>query len=742
MENGFQLDPIQSRIEESADQLFRHIKRAKLCLVHFLGGSDRVPGAIRKSTIRTRNGILLEQFCQNLDGDALPDAERSKRHRDVLDSHIKAFDRENTLLSVIEDSFRTAMINAPRLDSLNVFLAPDSTRAWCDFETPSLSPDGTSAHLSWLYSRNITQILIPSISENYMKHLYHVGELADEAKRHIRSAFELARCHAFGLSMSKNHDPIGIAKTVPLEEEALERYIASHRNKWRHLCALQSVLFYLQFGDDTMTLAPEATAIFIRPGSWAEETIPFAVAVFTPRLDVQEMEVAKNGLRSFLSHACDMVNLTGNLSVAERKKLIPVTNFENPTIKPSFLDHPKISQADAFETTMKDVFKFHLQKQRLKVISLWFLKVLEYLHGAVHEGSPLDFFLIAGDLSDFKDHHRTDFKTLSNEVEAFEIPESNDLEVVDKAARRAAKMLAKEHFPWFERGKHAMLWDVTGGSLAPCGLVSISHSSWEYVIAERFREHQSVDIPVCVVAFSVGVRGEAGTVILKGKGQAVDEVTRFRDKYWAKISDKRQGFLKFLLKDKLGLDEDDLISEAIDLTLAVADNPETGGTILISKNRDLSQVFPHMGEPWVFEDMSREDRVALIAHDGASSIRISKPSNWGHRLLMLADDIHKQVRNELVAATRAHEKDFPLTGTGSRRWSSGFIAFHKEVSAVLVISQDGDIQCWISPPGPNRHIDGAEIVKIPQSGNPSRYNGTMMVEVQYDVGENKIVKVK
>jgi hypothetical protein len=161
------------------------------------------------------------------------------------------------------------------------------------------------------------------------------------------------------------------------------------------------------------------------------------------------------------------------------------------------------------------------------------------------------------------------------------------------------------------------------------------------------------------------------------------------------------------------------IEPIIDIALRVADDPEKGGIILFSPAPKKLRL-PQMGHPWNLRGVP-EDIIALIAHDGASICSVG-PGEWKHRLLLAATP---QALVTLQDLRESNAGRWPLESKGARRWSAAAMALDKNVTAVLGISQDGDIHLWYatyreSQAGNRKSIDTLQFISFPTFGEPKR----------------------
>ena len=173
---------------------------------------------------------------------------------------------------------------------------------------------------------------------------------------------------------------------------------------------------------------------------------------------------------------------------------------------------------------------------------------------------------------------------------------------------------------------------------------------------------------------------------------------------WSPIEiDGRNNKLYKILRDELFLHKK-LQEEIVGICLRVADNPAEGGTLVVLKKGvdDYKTIFTPMGIPWKFSDHAR-DREDLVCHDGATIIQVGNNADdsehWDFRFLLSAHGIKQNEQQKLV--DWVHNKsnkpgeNCPLSGAGARRWSAALTSLHEDVLVVIVISQDGDISCWI-----------------------------------------------
>lgn len=686
-------DQIQNLVECCADELFKELTDTKLCIVHFLCGTMDTSGAIRKSSLRTKNSLFstLVGKCKLAGNKKLINI----KHRDVLRDYIRYLDRRNTFLRVIEMIFTEKMGKNGTLNKLVIQIKIDTTLLPHRFDSDEETSSDNCLTVIWKCGTDIPKTLIPSNAVQYLEDHYLPPQPgAEEVDWPL--CFEIARSETFGRIL---HESEQQEKTYNKEEK---------NTLSKNLAALQAAMLYLEQckrarGKEMLM----GTAILIKLGKKErkDELLAFGVVILSPCIEDIQIVKVENIVRKFLCGA--------------KKIVFPSVVIKTEHIEPRFAGNTKREenkQRNNFKKRVEGIFKLPVQKQQAKFIGLWLLYLTERLQNSVHEGDLLDFFFVAGDKSDFRDHPLITFKDFKNSM----LRDLNSLAVPKKMSERDEEapkiILTKEHFPWFQGGRNALFYDVSGNSLHPLGLVAIKGSSWAYIVADRHYDRQSVKIPNCVTIFTTASPKGAGAIMTTG--EKVEEIAKLKNSQWNVIGDDREKNLIDQLKNHLKIEESEWLNEIAKLAILVADNPRTGGTILISK-QELENVFPEMGKAWAFENLSLEDRIALIAHDGATARNIAD-TGWKHRLLLLPDEVCSDVKKEIVEYSQNLGNKFPLSCVGSRRWSAAIAAFHPKVEAVIVISQDGDILCWASKC--KSELDETLCLKLPQSGKALWYD--------------------
>jgi hypothetical protein len=734
-------DDYQRAIERSADRFVETHDDTNLFIVHLMFGSNvSEPGAIRKSAIRAGNSYLSrlgekwrdEQLAK---GHANPNV--NQHHSEVLRQHIRYLDRKNTFLNLMEAVF--TKYSEAGVEQLTCNLSQvKSTDYWIEVKPDQSPKKGArrSLEINFRYSDSLANTLIPTaLAEEYFRTLYLDDESIanrrdeeDEADAHgWRTGFILGRAEVFGKT-PEAIQATAVSSLYPNQTESKPR-----NDFWKLLGELQSALLYFRGARDIETTSEDAPqlddspvgTVIIERRTGASLMVPTIVTVLSPNPANAE-EIALN------NH--DAVFTIFERTAERKSDIDKICSCISPTFETTA--EGSLDPKSIFIERVPQIFTLKSQANQLQAISLWMVWLTEYLHKSVHEGHSLNFWLVAGDQTEFRDKTNIDFQRLEYEdVEGLSIPiiEQTDnsgtphLVVaepnLEDYVKRAAKSLEKEHFPWFQRGRYALFWDVGQQErFAPTGLVGIKGSNWEQILTEVYKPDPDLQIPVCCIAYTTGAPKEAGFVIhrLKSKTTQTEDIgilqnnpfatiIRHRKGKWHLSVDARKNRLIDSLKKYISTGESTkgtTLDEIVDISLAVADNPRVGGIIVIVKENQetlkdpavyFQKLFARMGRAWPI-DGTREDRLALISHDGATLVALNNRT-WGYRFLLAPDSKSGDVRDALVMCAQTSKNNFPLTGVGSRRWSAALAAFNENVGAVIVISQDGDIQFWASRDG-------------------------------------------
>jgi len=526
-----------------------------------------------------------------------------------------------------------------------------------------------------LYNPEIFETLWPEESaKDYIEYLYGEDHSENSAK-YFQEKHKLYRYDAFGKSFLTEN----AVRFLRLQDGISD---SNNMNlRWQVICFLQSALLY--FKTVAVNDLPSGTTIG-RGKMGASNPTPISIAIVAPLLKKKTI----NSIRDKLCH------LTANS--------YPILdNVSEDLSKHTELILRKFPVHTTFTDEVQNLFLMKAQRKRAELFSLWLAYICKFLYGKVHEGYPLDFWFVIGDQTEFEDKDGIDFKHLFDkqkspfpDVELLEIRFDNE-EDIDKKAEISASILEKEHFPWFQRGKCALFWDVSGKLLIPTGLVSLQGSNWEQFASQLYVK-RPINIPSCVVLYISGSFSETGIILKKNIESKPLKIMEYKNKEWRLSAlDERRKCLCKLLKEDLKID-DKFIDDIVNIVMLVADNPKTGGTIVLLNKNGKKDNFLQMGKPWELLGKEVEDKVALISHDGATLLSVTADGTiWCYRYLLTPEKVNNDIKSELQKIAYV-EKTFPLSGAGTRRWSAGLAVFRDDIDAVIVISQDGDINCWVN----------------------------------------------
>ncbi|MBA3314915.1 MAG: hypothetical protein H0T47_16715 [Planctomycetaceae bacterium] len=753
-------DDLKSAVDRCSETIADTIPGLSIHFVHYLSGLSTYPYSLR----RTAMWVNQESWFAGLDEGTRAGAAKQV-HESTLIDYIRYFDRKNTFLNLAIGMLSRHAEQRRLIGTVRVNRETDAGSPLLVIKPAAVGQTEMDG-IEWTLDQGAADLLAPAeCVRKFFLDLYGgAGGVID-----WRQVFELTKAELFGRCAA------GPAHPAP---DTLERF-PDLLDLWNAIASIQSSLLYFRAaatrktegGAETEESPPSGSVIAIqsrrtepRRGAATEEEVEFAVAIVSPALDdlpeaaggrdklvniidlsLRQMLVQVGLLRKSGEGAVDRIGQCLNLSGGLRKNL---------------------SQSLSRSLGRAETYDRYLQ-----YYSHWALLVMHQLKEQVHEGQLLSFYIVCGELSEFQDCPNTWFRELpaddlkrlrlldSEEIdrEAAALSDRDDyekavLQVITRQAGKVADVIAKEHYPWFERGRHALLWNVAACDPKPAGLVSFLTSSWASVVDERLRGRTAVDVPDCAIAFASGDPQDVGLLTVSrldaiaaaggdvanveflvqanrgfrgnyALGSRVSEIVRWRGNNWVLISsDLRRKALKDDLIDILATDaaESSALDKVINIIMRVADDPRKGGTIVFL-NEGYEARFEPMGTPWrPAGTLTDDDLIALIGQDGAT-LHPLPTGEWEHRRLLTPDpaslDKLKRLAEQVAGSP---EKRWPLEHKGSRRWSAALTAFQPSVAAVIVISQDGDVQIWHE--ATSRDGDGdlveVRVIEIPMHDSP------------------------
>ena len=518
----------------------------------------------------------------------------------------------------------------------------------------------------------------------------------------------------------------------PTQEE--NQPTQTRRELWRFLHILQSALLYARgasdSGNDTSNQGMELYARRLEDGSSKSTSI--GVLILVPAKQASEPE---------LYDFCELRLQAQYLARTDQTLgVLPDDVGRDRGLDGSFWEKLKGEIKDK-------LFPFLRFYSRACLFTQWTLFLLDRLRESVHEGEALEFWFVIGEKSEFDDHPAIDIIDIDVGDDALDTdsigPRFSDVKYERPALERAKRQLEKEHFPWFALGRHALFWNVSGAGTQPIALVKLRGGNWSQTVTEANREQQRLEIPPCVVAYQ-GQKGNRGVLLVTPRtdaanGVALEHLVAWRGQRWQLANSGEGGgsFEKRVVNALCFPRENNSAGYIAELCCRLARDPDRGGCIVFVEKKETAEKFVRMGRSWCLGkdgSLDSDDVLALMSHDGAT---IVCPEEFGDDAVRLragdtGSDYHAVFRCLLPREAGQYEQlgqsvhdseDFPLASAGSRRWSSAVTAFTPDVQAVLVVSQDGDLQVWRGgkdPKNPKDRLANAELVMISAGGVEER----------------------
>ncbi len=709
---------MKTNVNECCKRIFDHCEQPHIVFSHLLYGTDEMPGAIRLSSVKSRGG-LVHEVQQSSD---------TKSHTYALKRHVQSLSRKNTFLHLVQRAF--SEVDSP---TRVVFrLVPENSQE-VFYGPPEHIDNEIAREFTLKYSSSFAAQLVDfERARAYLTTLYESGSREIDIEE-FHKEFDIYQYRQLCVVDVRGFEG-GIApesrlpSNFPVEVKNLDASL-------HMLAEFQSALLFC-INEHDSPYTPITVCAHRAPN---REPSLFSVAIITGELSDQELNIVFDALARCVSFQEESDSeLIGSIIEDSREALPSLPILDQEALKPVF----------------QNVFRLPFQRKRANLIGKYFVELLRQLSSAKHEGESIEFWFLAGDRSEFEDHPSTFFaefqKDDASAIESLSFMRSDALSALRDNTQimsekgpipfkkyflgrisAVSRQLEKEHFPWFLRGRNALFWDISTNVFRPCGLVSLKRSSWEQVLNDLYRsEQESQSLPSFFLGYIGGSPREVGILRhdASKKQSRLSRVMRYAQDRW-EISqhDERHVKLNAVLQSAMSLDDGPAVRGFVDMCFSIADNGRIGGTlILVDKDREeFATMFSKLGHHWRVRRNTLEDRIALIAHDGATLVEFSSNS-WEYRFLLSSDGIDEGIRTELAKLARfdAH----PLNSVGSRRWSAALASFKPGVLGVIVVSQDGDIQCWFSNPHLEDSSDYAETVvnnvvySFPQNGKPKKLN--------------------
>jgi hypothetical protein len=669
-------------------------------LFHYLRGSNDNPYKLRRTKVALDSRTELFKLGKGI-VDINSDLEHIELDIRAMQEYIKYIDRENTFLSLIVQNFQES--HKKNL-SLEHYLGRLSIIDDDNYVLEENSIIDTNCNVEWRIDKKSAKIL-SSVSLNNEEIFFDSIYRNKIIDLKWKNAFEYARANLFG------------------RLDNIEKTFQEKTKLWSLISSIQGILVFLSAVNGSKNLQSTESAMSCSflvvkklgrtntSKKKKNDETELLITIVSPALNYssEQIDACKNNAYKTFDSIDDQRKTGGDFTNKLNRILSPIND--------------NIVDNECFKPIREYVYHSSTKKTNIDEAK-WAILLTNYLINKKHEGKSLDFFIVCGELSQFKDLLQIKFRDLNEENKVslkWKDEDENEDEDEDELiqAEKVARQIAHEHYPWFESGRYALFWNTasTKDDNAPVGLISIEHFSWINIVESRFQYKLPFEMPNCLICHIYGDPQKIGVQIVKDK--QVKNLLRWQDNRWKFITNEsRRSDLEKVLNKLLKIKADININRIIEIILRVSEHPEKGGTIVFVENDNIMNEFgdyqKNMGEPWHLKDMNPEDVIALISQDGATLCPVDTTNSacfdlqsLQYRKLLLSTNSALKLLSIIEQnwdSTISHQKaDWPLYAKGSRRWNAAIAACNYLVNTVLVISQDGDIQIW--------HIDNNNMGK-------------------------------
>lgn len=732
------MESYQANLEQSLEKIERVVSKQDapwLLLSHLIMGTERYPHDLRRSAVWISESSGVHQYARTLilgtNSEESIESKRQvkERHRIVHNNFISYMDRENTFLDYV--------IRNPTCDSQVVGKKETYTRYIFGGGADSEKKNGELTEITFS-SKKVEQLFPYKVSELFFRQIYG-NPVAAQFDTNWSKFFRLKRSLALTENTAK-------ADSNFSNEENVSKDIVGMEKKLAKLAGIQSAVSYmgsisrLDYENDKAELKIIKNSKFFvdtiitpLPGLTDNDGVSFCVTMIArpPREELAALNKKKISAiykREFQGRDEDLPNINehtaNHITFSSRKD-----------------DQKEITEA--LSEKIEELYDSHRKLKSAKSYCFWNLMILEKILGELHEGKKLDFFFVCGELSLFSDKTilRQSDGQKNNELNKLKVPGREHIKCspdFTKYLEAVSGLVSKEHYPWFEDGRHALFWDLSDTSGAPLGLVKLKHGNWKQVTQDRVFRKTNLNVPECMLFYSLGREESAGLVharttekstMTDDSGSELLQILQWHGDKWEFGNQENKETISTILKNLVesqpsqvtvaeGREEKQqtgLIEQLSSLAYRVSIEKDKGGTIIVLKpGFDFDSVdYTPMGKTLKFQSTGNDedeliDRINLIAHDGASIVCLSeeekgKPLEWMHRGYLLPSATeHESPRDLITQLLNVQEKEHethvngkhPLSLKGTRRWAAAVAALNPAVGMVIVISQDGDIHIW------------------------------------------------
>ena len=662
---------------------------------HLCKGNMEKLGAVRVSAVVTDNREIP----------VLHDIPTPYAHDTAFLRHVQRFGREKTLLNWLVYWTRNKMATRERSDSNVSFTASFLLKE----QDALISHESDDTSISVTFNYTLLHSLAPAqLASNYLRILYqsneeyeksnqlngHCGRRLDEmallaAQHHILKSIKT--CHDSKrslLALCSNYDSYGAGGPTETAQELLMLSLLS---------ALQTAFLYAHvFNDKDFGAGGFVCAGLPHRDSFRNvknplETVPLWVVSSgtTDPTTVQQYKrvLLESGNKNPVAAAVSLLASAGGAAPGIGQVVCGKTRFSSKSVSLLFRRIHEHVPNPPFPKWCGNA-------------GAWIAHLVSSLHGAKHEGRPLEFIFVIGDMAQIKDSSA--FELLHLDRAGFEFPprsgNEDEVEMLD-LLKKAKRTIEKENYCWFQGGRYALLWDFSFPDRKPRYLVGLKDSSWHVFIANaRNRCPAETARAACVVGY-LDDRGGGG-IIVHGE----HSFSLAKNGEWI----QRGEDLSKYIEDYLVAAGESIVSTnseratLVRALVAVSNDPDTGCMLVLANGKKIP-TFQPMGDPWrvkqeTFSDQSEassypvvelrdQELVALLCTDGAAVVwREDDSCRIAFR--RLASPSAKKRRE---VAEEAHAR---LSGEGSRKWSALLTATRRDVNLIIAVSQDGPVHFY------------------------------------------------
>ena len=730
------MDHLQNLIKEYAFKVYTQLKKKEICMsnrlfmLHYLSGTKEDPFGLRKSEIISEDSFL-NQTSEGF-------SEEHEKVQETFRSFIRFFgeNRRKTMLSyaldnltVINDGFNIRFIVSD--DVVEKYTIPMNLKKVEKYKSNKNNiskpiKNSFTNNYEILIPKKLEYALFPVDQETVINFSNQLHQKWDEDKMNLwKEFFEFSRDEMLSIDFLDEKDIIGTIKKGNGEIVALdqiEKSVINKRRLQKQLSIYQAGIFYFFNSINDEPLQHKVCDLYVIPieighpvtGNTIENITLVFVLNHQYDLDKDKLMVEINSnLSDFKEKLKELIWVDNSNTLVEKlNKILKVVPTE---------EEATLHITDNEELNLKKWITYY---SYIDTILPWHMVILSKLCNKVHEGRKLDFYFLLADISEINDNKNF-------EILPFEEEDANALEIpiiyrdpyynLNNKINNTVELLAKEHYPWFENGRFAIVWDIVSQSFRPFGLVKLVNNNWKSVVNYYLQGKNDINLDVDLVLLSsIGEVSLTNVLRLEKRPQtkrSIAEIIRYNepDNTWIiNVDNNREKvmhtFLKEIINKRLNGDYPDYerekvlekeINKLLEVSELISKHPEKGGIIVLAEDINADH-FHSLGEPWKIESDSTDNLVALISHDGAS-IKYFNKNVWFYRKIFNnVQGMPTNIGSTLSLITELNYKyqkyknyDFcPLSLVGSRRWGSAKLSFHKDILSVVTISQDGDLMIW------------------------------------------------